>query len=102
MFKDCLQLNCNLSKWNVRNVQTMFNMFNNCQKFTGDGLETWKPINVVNLKYMFAYCSNLNIDTIENWDLDALNNIDADKKEEKMSNMFFRSRLTTYPSWYKK
>jgi surface protein len=60
MFKNCYNFDCNLSGWDVSNVKNMRFMFFNCTKFTGQGLENWKPIKCKYIGYIFDECSSLN------------------------------------------
>ena len=59
MFSSCENLNCNLSNWDVSNVETMCNMFCGCLNFKGEGLENWKPIKCKDMYYMFDDCPSL-------------------------------------------
>ena len=53
MFQHCYKFDCNLGNWDVSNVVDMSCMFFGCKKFTGQGLENWKPIKCTNMSYMF-------------------------------------------------
>ena len=59
MFMGCKKLNCNLSKWNVSNIEYMNYMFGYCNIFEGTGLEKWKPIKCENMEDMFYRCDSL-------------------------------------------
>ena len=59
MFDKCKKFNCNLSKWDVSNVNKMTHMFDRCTNFTGDGLENWKPIKCKKMNNMFDDCYSL-------------------------------------------
>ena len=59
MFQYCKNFNCDLSKWDVKNVETMTEMFQNCEKFEGKGLENWDVSNVINMRDMFDGCTSL-------------------------------------------
>ena len=56
MFKFCSKFNCDISKWDVSNVKTMYCMFYGCKKFNQD-IGGW---NVRKVEYhwdMFYNCS---------------------------------------------
>ena len=59
MFKRCENFNCDLSNWDVSNVETMIEMFYCCKKFTGKGLENWNISKVKNTDNMFDNCMKL-------------------------------------------
>ena len=50
---------CDLSNWDVSNVETMAEMFYYCKKFTGKGLENWNVSKVKNTDNMFDNCMKL-------------------------------------------
>ena len=68
MFWGCSKFNCDISNWDVSNVEDMIGMFQNCQNFTGKGLEKWDVSNVKNMFSMFDYCENFTGKGLENWD----------------------------------
>ena len=55
MFYECKNFNQDLSKWDVSNVQYMANMFYNCQKFNQD-LSGWNVNNVKDCSWIFSGC----------------------------------------------
>ena len=59
MFSGCYNFNCDLSGWDVSNVEDLDFMFYNCKKFTGRGLDEWKPIKCKYKGYMFDECNSL-------------------------------------------
>ena len=59
MFYNCKNFDCDLSKWDVSNVKDIKFTFCGCEKFTGQGLDKWKPINVWNMYAMFDDCTSL-------------------------------------------
>ena len=91
MFFDCHEFNCDLTNWNVSNVENMKGMFQNCEKFEGKGLENWDVGNVKYTKYMFFECTNFNCD-LSNWNVSNV---------ESMFGMFYHCNiLKNIPSWY--
>ena len=92
MFLKCENLNCDLSKWDVRNIKRMSSMFSYCKKFDGKSIENWDVSNVVSIRNMFKYCENFNCD-LSNWNV---------SKVKDMTNMFYGCKsLKNKPSWYK-
>ena len=66
--------NPDVSGWNVEKVTNMSNMFTNCIKFEGKGLETWDVSNVKNIDSMFYNLSTSGKNDVfnpdlSNWDL---------------------------------
>ena len=55
MFYECKNFNCDISGWDVSNVQYMANMFYNCQKFNQD-LSGWNVNNVKDYSWIFSGC----------------------------------------------
>ena len=53
MFYNCGNFDCNLSKWAVSKVENMYTMFEGCSKFKGKGLENWNVSNVITMNNMF-------------------------------------------------
>ena len=116
MFNNCKNFNCDLSNWNVSNVNTMERMFYGCEIFEGKGLENWDVSNVDNMSNMFFNCkkfdcdlSNWNISNVEfmermfynckKFKVDCLENWKITTKVSKR-NIFYGTKNT--PSWYKK
>ena len=58
MFQDCKNFNCDLSNWNVSNVENMGNMFDECINFNSD-LSKWDVSNVKYMSCMFGNCQSL-------------------------------------------
>ena len=56
IFDSCKNFNCNLSKWNVSNVEDMSCMFNGCEKFEAEGLNKWNVNKVKDKEMMFYGC----------------------------------------------
>ena len=56
MFKFCSKFNCDISKWDVSNVTNMYCMFYGCKKFNQD-IGGWKVDNVEERRYMFSDCN---------------------------------------------
>jgi len=59
MFYNCVNFDCDLSGWDVSNVEDMGGMFYGCKNFIGRGLDEWKPIKCKNKIGMFDECSSL-------------------------------------------
>ena len=74
MFYGCKNFNCDLSNWNISNVTNMRGMFYNCKIFEGKGLEKWHVHNVENMSSMFMNCINFNGD-LSGWDVSKLENM---------------------------
>ena len=68
MFFNCEKFDCDLSKWDVSNVTNMRCVFSGCISFKGKGLENWDVSNVENMHYMLIGCENLICD-LSNWDV---------------------------------
>ena len=56
MFYECRNFNCDLSSWDVSNVEDMDKMFYGCMKFKGEGLDDWEVDNVMSMRHMFDRC----------------------------------------------
>ena len=80
MFADCYNFNGDISNWDTRNVRTMGHMFSNTN-FNGD-ISNWDTHNVTDMENMFME-SKFNGD-ISNWDT---HNV------RTMKNMFRKSRF---------
>ena len=59
MFYSCENFNCDLSSWDVSNVKNMMCMFKFCKNFTGEGLENWNISNVTHMNDIFGKCTLL-------------------------------------------
>ena len=68
MFYECEKFDCDLSKWDVSNVTNMRCIFSGCTRFKGKGLENWDVSNVENMHYMLIGCENLICD-LSNWNV---------------------------------
>ena len=66
MFYFCENFDCDLSRWNVSNVENMSYMFNKCYKFEGKGLENWDVSNLKRWENMFNECAKLSCD-LSSW-----------------------------------
>ena len=72
MFCECLTLmECDLSKWNTKEVTYMNFMFANCQSLTKlIGLDKWNTEKVTYMNNMFKNCSNLKeFSDISKWEI---------------------------------
>ena len=56
------KFDCDLSNWDVSNVENMMSTFFGCTRFTGKGLENWDVSKVRNTQYMFNDCKEFNCD----------------------------------------
>ena len=86
IFKD---FNCDISRWDVSNVEYMDRMFSWCEKFNCD-LSNWNVLNVKDIEYMFNNCKNFN-QNLNNWDVSNV---------KIMKNAFYNCPTT--PKWYEK
>ena len=73
VFFNCSTLSSlNVSGWDTSNVTDMTRMFCNCKSLsTIVGIDTWDVSNVSNMNYTFSYCTSFNDTTLElcsNWD----------------------------------
>ena len=61
MFRNCSKFDSDLSNWDVSNVRHMEEMFVNCSKFKGKGLENWDVSNIepANMVGMFKNFKSL-------------------------------------------
>jgi len=118
MFYKCENFDSDLSGWDVSNVNDMGEMFKDCTKFTGKGLENWKPIKCEDMGCMFYNCVNFDSD-LSGWNISNVeymgemfknctiftgNGLDEWKpiKCKDISHMFDKcNSLNNYPSWYK-
>jgi len=74
MFTCCYNFNCDLSGWDVSNIKNMSGMFYDCIKFTGEGLNNWKPIKNSDMHSMFLHCKNFDCD-LSGWDVSNVNDM---------------------------
>ena len=56
MFSGCKEFVEDLSEWKVDSVKNMRNLFANCQRFTGTGLNGWKVDKVTDMSGTFRDC----------------------------------------------
>ena len=72
MFRNCDKIgNINISKWNVRKVTNMSEMFYGCERFNAD-LSNWNVCNVNNMSKMFWKCLNSDL---KNWNVSKVTNM---------------------------
>lgn len=67
MFYGCKNFDQDLSQWDVSNVEVMSGMFWGCENFN-QNLSEWEVINVKNMYAMFYKCENFNQD-LSKWDV---------------------------------
>ena len=58
-----------LDTWDVRNVTSMYGMFNYCRNLTELNIPNWDVSNVTDMNGMFYVCKNLTELNIDNWDV---------------------------------
>ncbi|WP_411681380.1 BspA family leucine-rich repeat surface protein [Helicobacter felis] len=81
-----------LNDWDVSNVKSMKNMFENCQNFD-QPLDEWDVSSVESMYGMFKHCEYFN-QYLEDWDVSSVNARD-------MSQMFSGcDSLARRPRWY--
>ena len=73
MFFGCKNFNCDLSSWDVSKVKDMSGMFSWCVKFNCD-LSNWDVSNANNMDFMFYSCENFNCD-LSKWDVSNVKNM---------------------------
>lgn len=64
--EDYIDLNPNISEWDVRNVVTMKSMFQCCENFNCD-ISKWDVRNVIDMRQMFWGCKKFNKD-LSKWE----------------------------------
>ena len=67
MFMHCIKFNSDISEWDTRNVKTMHSMFVRCYEFNQD-ISKWDVRNVEDMRYMFRDCKKFNQD-ISGWNV---------------------------------
>ena len=72
MFYECYNFNCDLSKWDVKNVKDMHCMFYFCKNFNQD-ISRWNVKKVEDMYCMFYRCINFN-QNISRWDVSNVEN----------------------------
>jgi surface protein len=77
MFYTCYGLNCDLSKWNVKNGIFFDGMFAGCQYFNSD-LSKWNVKNGVDFNGMFAGCKKFFSD-LSGWKMKVNNQLNLHK-----------------------
>jgi hypothetical protein len=89
----CTDFNGDISEWDVSNVVDMRNMFEDCPKFEGKGLEKWDISSCTNFTATFKNCHNLEGDKLESWQ----------SKMNKTTPPFLKSMFRgckSMPTWY--
>jgi surface protein len=72
MFNHCRKFNSDISQWNVSMVEDMGAMFCQCKKFNSD-ISKWKVGKVDNMTGMFIGCEKFNQD-LSGWDVRNIEN----------------------------
>lgn len=67
MFWGCKIFNCDISEWDVSSVRDTVSMFYYCEKFNQD-LSQWDVSNVKYMGWMFKYCKSFNQD-LSGWNV---------------------------------
>ncbi len=118
MFYYATAFNSDISKWNVSNVTDMSKMFSLATAFNSD-LSNWNVSKVTNMREMFYYATAFNSD-LSNWNVSNVTDMSKmfysatafkrdleawgkhiGKKRVFKGDMFYKSGVTTPPSWYK-
>ena len=72
MFENCIRFEGKgLETWDVSRVENISRMFNNCEIFDGKSLVLWNLDKVIDMKSVFYRCPSLNFD-VSNWKNDNL------------------------------
>ena len=117
MFRNCSRLNCNLSKWDVSNIENTYGMFRRCFIFKGKGLEKWNTIKFSDVSEMFEDCNLLDVD-LSNWSVKNMkelydmfyncyyinfdfNKWELDENADTSDMLEGCNSLKNKPSWYK-
>ena len=92
MFTGFVKFNCDLSNWDVSKVTNMNYMFYNCENFDYD-LSKWDVSNVLNMICMFGNCKNFKGIGLDNWNV---------SKVKHMQNMLNGCKsIIKKPKWYR-
>ena len=92
MFTGFVKFDCDLSNWDVSKVTNMNYMFYNCENFDCD-LSKWDVSNVLNMICMFGNCKNFKGIGLDNWNV---------SKVKHMQNMLNGCKLIIKkPKWYR-
>ena len=75
MFYDCEKFNGNLSKWDISKVKNINTMFCLCSDFMGNGLKNWNVSKIKNMSGLFYKCKNLNCD-LSGWNVSNVENME--------------------------
>ena len=68
IFYNCKKFNCNLSNWNLSNVKRAAYMFYNCEEFNQD-LSNWNVSNIKDMSCMFGNCIKFEGKGLDKWDV---------------------------------
>ena len=92
MFTGFVKFDCDLSNWDVSKVKNMNYMFYNCENFDCD-LSKWDVSNVLNMICMFGNCKNFKGIGLDNWNVN---------KVKHMQNMLNGCKsIIKKPKWYR-
>ena len=92
MFTGFVKFDCDLSNWDVSKVKNMNYMFYNCENFDCD-LSKWDVSNVLNMICMFGNCKNFKGIGLDNWNV---------SKVKHMQNMLNGCKsIIKKPKWYR-
>ena len=68
IFFNCKKFNCNLSNWNLSNVKKAAYMFYNCEEFNQD-LSNWDVSNIKDMSHMFGNCKKFEGKGLDKWNI---------------------------------
>ena len=92
MFNYCSNIyDIDFSNWDISNGKYLNSMFFECKKFKGNGLENWSVCKVKDMSSMFYNCTNFNCD-LSNWDIS--------KVYRRVGTFHNCTSLKNKPIWY--
>ena len=93
MFNECeMFTGKGLENWDISNVTNMFGMFAGCKKFDCD-LSNWDVSNVISMYALFRKCNKFTGKGLENWNVSNVTDTRG---------MFKGCNKLTIPYWYDK
>ena len=73
---NAINVDFDVSGWDVSNATNMYSMFFKCENFTGKGLENWDVSNVTTMHCMFNLCRKFDCD-LSRWDVSKVENTNS-------------------------